>query len=250
METANYNNIPDIELSYNDEYNPTIKSPNCPYELSFFQTKSTLMDISLYKKFLHNSISRFRRSATYKNYKRYLCEVLGMNRCQVMSNIDSDMADIEMHHNFITIFDIALLITEHVINTKGYICTFDLVQLLKEEHKANRIPIVMLSKTVHQMYHNNPDFVLPARMCVGYWQELLIKYNKGITLEIANKCVNFIQKSIEMDQNMGLECSNKLLGLRNDLIDWSTLNQYGESMMIEGPIYDEESDDSYRIYDE
>ena len=52
---------------------------------------------------------------------------------------------------------------------------------------------------------------------------------------------------VEIAANLGLEYRNKLLGLRNNLIDWSVYNQYGESMMIEGPIYNEESDGSYRI---
>ena len=101
-------------------------------------------------------MSLFRRSRVYTNYKSYLYQ-LGMNRCQVFGNITSDMATIEMHHNMLTIFDIALILSEYVLKTTGRISTFDLVQLLKEEHKANNIALVMLSKTPHQVYHNNPN---------------------------------------------------------------------------------------------
>lgn len=227
----------DIYSVSDDEFNPSIKSPNCTYELPFYQTKESMMDIEVYRNFLQNAISRFRKSQTYKQYKGYLMD-LGLNHCQVLSNIDEDLATIEMHHNFLTIYDIALMITEHVLQTIGYISTFDLVQLLKEEHKNNRIPIVMLSKTVHQMYHNNENFIIPANMCFGYWQELLIRYNKGITLDIANKCVMFIEKSLEIEQLGGnINYSNNLLCLRNNIINYAQYNTCGTPMIMDSSSY-------------
>ena len=229
--------IPGMEVVYDMDFNPSIQSPNCSFDLQFYATEQSFVDIEYYKRFLDNAISRFRTSRTYKNYKSYLMS-LGMDRCQILGNIDENMADIEMHHNFLTIFDIALMITEHTIKTKGYITTFDLVMLLKEEHKNNRIPLVMLTKTVHQLYHQNEDFVIPAQYCFGYWQDLLIKYNKGITRDIAYKCLNFIQKSIEIEQiGTNSQLAGNILQLRENIIDWSNLNEYGSTMRISGVVY-------------
>ena len=229
--------IPGMEIEYDMDFNPSIKSPNCSWDLQFYATEDSFVDIEYYKRFLDNAISRFRSSRTYKNYKSYLMD-LGMNRCQILGNIDGDMADIEMHHNFLTIFDIALMITEHTIKTKGYITTFDLVLLLKEEHKNNRIPLVMLTKTVHQLYHNNEDFVIPAQFCFGYWQDLLIKYQKGITRDIAYKCLNFIHQSMELEQiGTNPQLANNILQLRDNIMNWSDLNEYGSTMRISGVVY-------------
>ena len=96
------------------------------------------MDIEYYKKFIENCISRFRHSRCYKNYKAYLYDI-GFNRCQFLSNINSDIADLEMHH-VITIYDITLLITEWFIKTQGSVTSFEVVMKLKEEHKNNNIP--------------------------------------------------------------------------------------------------------------
>ena len=228
---------PEYVIEYDMDFNPSIHSKNCSYPLQFYATADAFVDIEFYKRFLDNAISRFRTSRTYKNYKSYLMS-LGMNKCQILGNIDENMADLEMHHNFLTIFDIALLITEHTIKTKGFISTFDLVMLLKEEHKNNRIPLVMLTKTVHQLYHANEDFVIPAQYCFGYWQELLIKYNKGITRDIAYKCLNFIQKSMEVEQiGTNYQLANDILRLRENIIDWSYLNEYGSSMRISSVVY-------------
>lgn len=238
--------INDFTVQYDQDYNPTIHSRNSLYPLQFYQTKESMADVEHYKKFLENAISRFRHSRTYKHYKGYLIG-LGMNHCQLMPGIRADLEDdddfkgrkynlIEMHHNFLTIYDIALLITEHTLNTKGFISTFDLVQLLKEEHKNNRIPLVMLSKTAHQMYHNNQEFMIPANMCFGFWQELLQKYNQGITIEIANKVIMFIQKSLEV-QDLGIDFTNNLLQLRENILGWSEYNEYGDHLHISSIIY-------------
>ena len=229
--------VPGMYVEYDMGFNPSIQSQNCSFPLQFYATEESFVDIEYYKRFLENAISRFRTSRTYKNYKGYLMG-LGMNKCQILGNIDENMADLEMHHNFLTIFDIALMITEHTIKTKGYISTFDLVMLLKQEHKENRIPLVMLTKTVHQLYHANEDFVIPAQYCFGYWQELLVKYNKGITRDIAYKCLNFIQKSMEIEQiGTNYQLANNILQLRENIIDWSYLNEYGSTMRISGMVY-------------
>lgn len=223
------NDFKDIEVEYDDQYNPMLSSPNAPYSLPFYLTLETAQDVELYKHFLDNAISQFRKHGRfYKNYKSYLMS-LGLDHCQIMSNVTEENVGargIEMNHNFLTIFDIALLITEHTLNTVGYISTFDLIHLLKEEHKANRIPIVMVSETVHEMYHQNEDMIFPAQMCFGYWIELLQKYNRGITLKIAQKVVNYIYRSINDQQTNG-NTINELLSVRDYVEGWSRYNEYG-----------------------
>lgn len=230
------NEIPGIEseevqIEFSDKYNPSLRSPNTPFEQPFYQTRDSLMDVDIYKAFLDNCISRFRHSKTYTHYKHYLYEI-GLDKCQLLGNITNEMATIEMHHNFLNIFDITLLITENYLNTIGYVCTFDVVQSLKEEHRNNNIPIVMLSKTAHQLFHNSDgNIVLPARMCFGYWLNLLNKYKYGITIDIANKVTRFLKTSAEYEQNYIKDdnASAKLLGLRDQIQDWSYYNEYGES---------------------
>ncbi|MDD3122057.1 MAG: hypothetical protein PHC62_00915 [Candidatus Izemoplasmatales bacterium] len=245
METNEQKKINEFTIQYDQSYNPTIHSKNSLYPLQFYQTKESMMDVEHYKRFLENAISRFRKSRTYKHYKGYLIG-LGLDHCQLLPGVRADMEDdenskkkqnfIEMHHNFLTIFDIALMITEHVLNTKGFISTFDLVQLLKEEHKNNRIPLVMLCKTAHQLHHNNQEFMIPANMCFGFWQELLQKYQKGITENIANKVLLYIQKSLEI-QEVGVDFTNNLLKLREDVLGWSEWNECGDTLRISSITY-------------
>lgn len=230
--------LPDIHIEYSDKENPTLHSPNAFVECPFKQSQETFMDVDTYKNFITNCMSRFRHSKTYTNYKHYLYDI-GLDKCQLLGNIDSEMATVEMHHNFLNLFDITLLITEHIIKTDGFVTTFDVVQELKEAHKANEIPIVMLSKTAHQVYHNGDGVLLPARMCFGYWFDLLSKYNKGITLNIAQKIIYFVQRSIEYEQenNYVNDCTNTMLAVRDHVLEWRDYNEYADSMPVSGVIY-------------
>ena len=201
---------------------PAIFFPGAEEPILFYQTRDTLSDMDKYKSFIDNCIRRFRKSRTYKAYKSYLMS-MGMDRCQINGNIQEGMADIEMHHNFLTIYDITILISQSLLNTIGRCSTFDVITLLSQEHRLNNVPIVMLSKTAHQLYHDNPDFYIPISMTFGKWWELLSKYRYGITLDIAYKVVNYIrlcQKNNELTDSQFYQFSNEIR-------QWGEYNSYG-----------------------
>jgi hypothetical protein len=220
-----HTNYPDIFV-YND-INPTLTSPNSPFEVPFAQTRETLLDVESYKHFLENGIQRFRRSKTYKHYKASLMN-MGLNRCQYHPNIRSseeeEMATIEMHHHVLTIFDIALIITEHILNKYGAITTFDLVEILKIEHTQHRVCTVSLCKTCHQLYHNDPTFFLPSTMGFGNWWEFLSNYRSGITRDIAFKLIYSLKKELESSE-VNKKNTLQLLSIRDNILNWSDYNE-------------------------
>jgi hypothetical protein len=146
---------------------------------------------------------------------------MGMDHCQVLGYIqDGEMANIEMHHNILGIREIALMITEHIVNTVGMISSFDLIQLLVLEHRLDNVPIVMLSETIHEMYESDPNSYLPPNMTFGKWWELLYRYRYGITIDIANKVISYINKTV----NRADPYSDFWIQLRKDVKDWSIFN--------------------------
>jgi hypothetical protein len=216
-----FNPMPGID-TYSPNNNPTITSPNSPFTIQFYQTRETLMDVDEYRNFLKNAEARFRHSIRYNNYKAFLCG-LGLDHCQVHGFIKGTdghgdgMATVEMHHAILTLFDICLMITEHILNTVGYVTTFDVVQALKEEHMQNNIAIVMLSKTPHQLYHNDSNFYIHPDMCFGNWPYLIRKYKDGITQDLAFKILYYLKKALEKP---GTDDAG-LLDLRDEILDWS-----------------------------
>ena len=180
------------------DYNPTLRSPGGDAELSFYSIKSSLNDPERYKRFLKNIESQFRSCKEYKIYKGCLMN-MGFDHCMVMGNIEAgdgkdDKVDIELHHNIINLFDVCILICEHILNTIGQVCTFDVLQLLIFEHFDHRVPVCFLSTTMHEMYTNDPNAYIPPDMTIGRWWELIDKYRYGITFEIAQKVLRYITK--------------------------------------------------------
>ena len=209
------------EIISKDELNPTLICPSGDLDISFYQTRQSLIDPEKYKSFLKNAERRFRASKEYKLYKSLLMS-MGLDHCQIMGNIEvSDEVDIELHHNIINLFDIFILISEHVLNTVGRISTFDLIQLVIHEHFNHRIPCTFLSCTAHEMYTDNPDAYIPPDQTWGKWWELIDRYKFGITYDIANKLIRYISKY-----------QNKIPGSINiiqqeQILNFAYYNQYG-----------------------
>lgn len=215
-----YNEYPDI-ISY-DKHNPTLYSPYADYNLSFYQTRESLQDVDTYRNFLKNAERRFRASREYKAYKAYLIEYIGIDRCQVFGNITVDDAEVELHHNVLGLLDICVLISSHILNTIGFISTFDLVQLLIQEHWANRVGITFLSKTAHQMFTTGYDSYIPPEQTFGRWWELLDRYKYGITYNIAQKIIQYNNKYAKDYQSTVRIMQN------DEILGYAWANEYGE----------------------
>lgn len=215
------NNSVGYDIITKGDINPFLRSPLNDMDLYFYQTKETLLDPELYKSFLKNAENRFRASKEYKTYKAFLMSK-GFTHCQYYGNIEADdTVSVELHHNILTLFDDCILICEHVLNTVGYISSFDLIQILINEHNANRIPCTFLSVTAHEYITNDPDSYLPPNMVIGKWWELISKYKYGITYEIAQKVIKYINKyNADMPVSINLEQQEQIL-------NYAYYNQYG-----------------------
>lgn len=210
--------IPGI-IGYMENDNPTISSPFSPFVIQFYQTIDSLNNIEDYRVFLKNVESAFRKSREYRAIKSRLIES-GMSNCQIHGNLNSEMVSIEMHHNMLTLFDLAMIITEHMVRTTGKVSSFDVERLLVEAHNNNEVLLVMLSKTPHQVYHANPEFFLPFEMCIGEPAKFLERYKYGITQDIAYKILRYLRQE---ERNEGKINDQGLLNIRDQILSWSEL---------------------------
>ena len=215
---GDYNPLPDIDV-YNEGFNPMLLSNKSTYGIEFYSTRESLSDVEDYRAFIKNCEKRVRNSVTYSHYKGFLMG-LGLDHCQVHGYINSEMATIEMHHNILNLFDICFMVTEHLLNTVGYVTTFDVVQIVKDEHKLNEVAVTMLSKTPHQLYHADEGLSLHPDMCVGNWPAFIEKFSRCLNQDIAFKLLYYIKKALEI----GASDDSGLLQLKDKIEDWSTLN--------------------------
>ena len=130
-------------VGYMDDENPTLASPYTPFILQFYQTEDSLNNIEDYRNFLKNVESSFRTSREYKSIKSRLMES-GMTNCQIHGNLSDEMVTIEMHHNMLTLFDLAMIITEHMVRTTGRVSSFDVVRLLVKAHADNEVLLITI----------------------------------------------------------------------------------------------------------
>lgn len=223
--------FPDV-TAYLNNGNPTLCSPSSPYELPMMQTKDSMVDVDLYNRFIHNAINLFRGLKFYKNYKAYLME-MGLDHCQVLHNIDSNMATLEMNHCILTIFDITVMITEHFLNTYGYVSVPHVVAELRFAHANNLVPIVMMSKTVHQLYHNADNFYTHPNQVFGKWTELFKRYYNGITPDICTKVLYYIRTAYEEGDSV----DDDILEVAEEIKNWSekTYASYISTLPAQSP---------------
>ena len=59
-------------------------------------------------------------------------------------------------------------------------------------------------------------------MCFGHWKTLVKKYKDGLTQDLAFKILYYVNKSLKV----GTTDDAGLLDLREEIKDWSNLNEY------------------------
>lgn len=215
-------NYPDILLS-DLERNPKLSNWDRSESITMMMCRENRYDYEEYEKFLKAAVNNFRSTLTYKHYKGYLYSI-GLDCCQfhpyIQNSEEYKMADLEMHHCMINIFDIAIMISEHYLNTVGGISEFMLAKILKAEHAANRLPLVMLCKSCHQKYHHKGLYVHPEQV-FGRWWELIEVYNQGWTREIIEKLIRYLNRGLGEKFQYRQEDAKKLLALRDRIASYA-----------------------------
>ena len=76
-----------------------------------------------------------------------------------------------------------------------------------------------LSHSPHQLYHADKSFFIHPDMCLGNWPELIRKYSKGLTQDLAFNLLYYIKRALDN----GCTNDNGLLDLREQIKDWSNI---------------------------
>ena len=199
--------------------NPEVQSPDGTSSIFFCQTRESLLDSEIYLRLLRSAEHAFRRSAFYKDYKS---DIMNKGICmdQRRPAITSEVADIELHHNFLTLEFMTIMMAEYLLNTIGYVNSFMLIQMLEEEHRANHICGIMLSTTEHQAHHNNPADFISIKQCIGSPFEFIEKYISGMTLDISFKLLLHLKQ----EEQYGGSFDANMIRCRDEILSWQQWN--------------------------
>lgn len=181
---------------------PIVDSDNSDFYLPFRKEEDFF---SIYENeiaFYRGVEQLVRTDPFYKAYIKYLIEVVGIRECQVLSHIkvdDKSKVTFEMHHGpILTLFDITMIICNWFRHDGIPITTFDVADVILEEHRLNRVRVVLVTKTVHQQIHND-NIVLNMNQGFGDTAAFLTKYRTGIDEEMVININKYIEWSKEND---------------------------------------------------
>lgn len=187
-----------------DKKKGTIQAKDNYYQLNFYCDVMQLSVKNNFSKFIKNVELLVRRSEEYKRYIWYLSNVVGLNQCMILNNVNTDTHEdvtIEMHHGpILTLYDIISIMIEHYINNEKKFNSLSLARKVIEEHYLHEVQVVMLSKTVHELVHDNKIFIHP-RQAWGNINAFFAKFKDGIIPEMKERINNYLEISSKYRAN-------------------------------------------------
>lgn len=196
----------------------TVSNRNCLFDISYWQTRSSLRDIEDFVAFVKGCVNTVRRSVEYKAFLAQQAE-RGLTRCQILGHVESDGddgVDIEMHHGpILTLFDYCAIVIDHMLNHNELVDTFKVARTVLNEHWEGNVQVVFLSKTAHELVDSGELFI-NFNQCTGNINAFLKKYIDGITPDRAEKINRYIDMCEQFDT-----FDNGLFDLKKTMTDWN-----------------------------
>lgn len=190
-------NIPGI--IYKGDIVRSMETDDSLETITMFKDREYFEEIETYKNYVKKCEKAVRTSQDYSNFIKYIKEILGINFCQVSSQIVSGDATIEMHHGPIfTLFDYCSIILNDYLQKGKKISTFRIANTVIQEHYDMRVQVVMLAVTNHEAVTNR-DIFLNIRQGIGNVNEFIEKYANAFDDEQKYKVWNYIEYSKHND---------------------------------------------------
>ena len=174
-------------------------------------SKPVEMDYSIFigdAKHRHRFIDRIekqvRQSLEYRDYIQFLKENANLNKCIFFNNISqngkrSNRISLELHHEPFTLFDIVSTVVNRYeaegIPLNSLLIADEVLKL----HYENKVGLVPLSKTMHQMIHNSDKIKIPLTAVYGNYNEFLNEYEPYAE---ENGLFDKLEKKLELTKNL------------------------------------------------
>lgn len=183
------------------------------------------------KKFIKNIEGQIRRSKEYKEYICHLDRVIGLNRCSLFGNItDDDEVTLEFHHYPFTLYDIVEIVINDKVEKQKKFTSFDIISEVLELHRQNKVGLVKLSKTAHQMVHAGQIFIkldslfgrvndFTNEYIESIPDEIIEKYNRILEInkmDFKNYALYIKESNPNLKITINEETQNLILEMKND----------------------------------
>ena len=132
--------------------------------------------------FIKNVEKMVRGSLEYRKYIGFLKTNLNLTKCRFLENVDVSKlkkTHIEMHHYPFTLYDIVEIVTDKVDAEGGILNELVVAEEVMKLHFENKIGLVPLTITVHQLVHEGQLFV-PSTFIHGEYKKFMKEYDEYI----------------------------------------------------------------------
>lgn len=130
-----------------------------------------------------------RGSIEYRQYIDYLKKNIDMNSCSYFSGVnrkEGKKISIEIHHEPFYLYDIAQIVLEKQIDDeRSKVNPIRLAEEVMKLHYQNKVGLVPISKTVHELVHNDKIFI-PLQNVYGDYLAFLEEYEDYIPNDITS----------------------------------------------------------------
>lgn len=127
-----------------------------------------------------------RKSLEYDDYTSYLRTNVGMDSCAFFNGISKKTnrkLKIEIHHAPLTLADIIRVVVKKAIATGEELNSLLIAEEVMELHYQNRVGLIPLSKTLHELADNTDKLKIPIYMIYGNFREFIKAYEAYIEEE-------------------------------------------------------------------
>ena len=160
-------------LSY-DSSNVEIIGRNQDYSLTMYADKD--IDPKTFSQFIRKVERLVRGSSEYKEYIRFLREEEGLDYCVYLKNINVTNAEIQLHHVITNLYMICSTVFSKLISEGKKVSTFILADEVLKLHLDNKVALVPLSVTMHELAHS-VDLKIPSSVIYGDYMSYYEMYN-------------------------------------------------------------------------
>lgn len=156
-------------------------------------------------KYIKRIESVIRTSNEYKDYIAYLKEYVDMTHCAFFNNVQNSQGSkvrIEIHHEPLTLYDIVKTVVNKFIDEATPLNDLYIADEVMELHYKNKVGLIPLSKTVHQIVHNSNEIIIPLDLIYGDFRGFLEEYNDYLDETLINKIETKINDTREFNSEM------------------------------------------------
>ena len=142
------------------------------------------------EKFIKRIEKVVRSSMEYRDYIAFLKEYVDMSHCAFFNNVENAQGSkvrIEIHHEPLTLFDIVQTVVNKYLEEGIPLNDLYISDEVMELHYTNKVGLIPLSKSIHQIIHNSNELVIPLTLVYGDYKAFLEEYNDYLDDNILDK---------------------------------------------------------------